>query len=267
MVSCWWSEPTFEFSKIGATSYWAGATSLWRVLIGTPSFASSRSALHHVGEHALGDRPEVVVVELVALGRLGAEERAARGEQVGALEVVLLVDQEVLLLGADRREHALGLLVAEQPQRLDRRLGQRVHRAQQRDLVVQRLARPRRERGRDAQQRAVGVLEDERRARRVPRGVAAGLEGRADAAGGERRRVGLALDELLAGELGDRGALAGRAVERVVLLGGRAGQRLEPVRVVGGALLQSPTPSSPGRPRRPATCRAARRGPAWPAAA
>jgi hypothetical protein len=32
-----------EFSKIGAISYWPGATSLWRVLIGTPSFASSRS--------------------------------------------------------------------------------------------------------------------------------------------------------------------------------------------------------------------------------
>ena len=43
IVSCWWSEPTFEFSKIGATSYCAGATSLWRVLIGTPSLASSRS--------------------------------------------------------------------------------------------------------------------------------------------------------------------------------------------------------------------------------
>ena len=24
MVSCWWSEPTFEFSKIGAISYWPG---------------------------------------------------------------------------------------------------------------------------------------------------------------------------------------------------------------------------------------------------
>ena len=44
IVSCWWSEPTFEFSKIGAISYWLGATSLWRVLTGTPSFWSSRSA-------------------------------------------------------------------------------------------------------------------------------------------------------------------------------------------------------------------------------
>ena len=43
IVSCWWSEPTFEFSKIGASSYWPGATSLWRVLTGTPSLRSSVS--------------------------------------------------------------------------------------------------------------------------------------------------------------------------------------------------------------------------------
>ena len=43
MQSSWWSVPTFELSKTGATSYWAGATSLWRVLIGTPSLASSYS--------------------------------------------------------------------------------------------------------------------------------------------------------------------------------------------------------------------------------
>ena len=100
--------------------------------------------------------------------------------------------------------------------------------------------RPRRERGRDAEQRAVRVLEDERRRGRVPRGVAARLERRADAAGRERGRVRLALDQLLAGELGDRVAVAGRAVERVVLLGGRAGERLEPVRVVGRAALHRP---------------------------
>ena len=49
--------------------------------------------------------------------------------------------------------------------------------------------------------RAVRVLDDERRAGRVPRRVAAGLEGGADAAAREARRVGLALDQLLAGEL------------------------------------------------------------------
>ena len=65
--------------------------------------------LEHEGEHALGDRAEVVVVELVAFRRLGAEQGAPGGDQVGALEVVLLVDQEVLLLGADRGEDALAL--------------------------------------------------------------------------------------------------------------------------------------------------------------
>jgi hypothetical protein len=164
--------------------------------------------VEHARQHALGDRAEVVVVELVALRRLGAEQRPARRHEVGALEVVLLVDQEVLLLRADGREDLRGLGVAQQRQRAHGRARERVHRAQQRDLVVQRLARPRREGGRDAQQRAVGVLEDERRRGRVPGGVAAGLERRADAAGRERRGVRLALDELLAGEVSDRGAVA-----------------------------------------------------------
>ena len=131
-------------------------------------------------------------------------------------------------------------LVAEQPQGADRRLRERVHRAQQRDLRVERLAGPRGERGRDAEQRAVRVLEDERRAGRVPGGVAAGLEGGADAAGRERGGVGLALDQLLAGEVGDRAALAVGLEEGVVLLGGQAGERLEDVGVVGGAALERP---------------------------
>ena len=197
-------------------------------------------AIHHAGEHALGDRAEVVVVELVALRRLGAEQRATGGHQVGPLEEVLLVDQEVLLLGADGREDALRLVVAEQPQRADRRLRERVHRAQQRDLGVERLAGPRRERGRDAEQGTVRVLEDERGAGRVPGGVAARLEGGADAAGRERRRVGLALDQLLAGEVGDRAALAVGLEERVMLFRREAREGLEDVRVVGRAALERP---------------------------
>jgi len=196
--------------------------------------------LHHAGQHALGDRPEVVVVQLVSLGRLGPVQRAPGVDEVGALVVVLLVDQEVLLLGADRGEHALGVVVAEQVQRLEGRGAEGLHRAQERDLVVQRLAGPRHECRGDAQGGAVGVLQDERRAGRVPRGVATGLEGGADAPGGERRRIRLGLDQLLARELGDAHAVAGGPEERVVLLGRRPGERLEPVRVVGGALRQRP---------------------------
>ena len=37
IVIIWWSVATLALSKIGATSYCDGATSLWRVLIGTPT--------------------------------------------------------------------------------------------------------------------------------------------------------------------------------------------------------------------------------------
>ena len=43
MISCWWSVARLAVSNIGAISYWPGATSLWRVLTGTPSLNSSRS--------------------------------------------------------------------------------------------------------------------------------------------------------------------------------------------------------------------------------
>ncbi len=181
-----------------------------------------------------------MVVQLVALRRLGTEQGAAGGDQVGTLEEVLLVDQEVLLLRADGRVDVPAGLVAEQPQRLDRRGRERVHRTQQRDLAVQGLAGPRRERGRDAEQGPVRVLEDEGRAGRVPGGVAASLEGRPQATGREGGGVGLTLDQLLAGEAGQHLASAGGLEEGVVLLRGRTGQRLEHVGVVGGAVFQRP---------------------------
>ena len=56
--------------------------------------------LEHAGQDALGDRAEVVVLHLLALGRLGAEEGPAGVDQVGPGEVEVLVDQEVFLLGA-----------------------------------------------------------------------------------------------------------------------------------------------------------------------
>ena len=44
IVSIWWSTATLAFSNVGAISYWPGATSLWRVLTGTPSSKRRRSA-------------------------------------------------------------------------------------------------------------------------------------------------------------------------------------------------------------------------------
>ena len=57
---------------------------------------------------------EVVLLQLLALYRRIAEQRAAREHDVEALLVVLLGDEEVLLLGAEGRGHAVGRIVAEQ---------------------------------------------------------------------------------------------------------------------------------------------------------
>ena len=99
--------------------------------------------LGHAGEHPRRDGAEVVVLELLALGRLGAEQGALAGQQVGPREVEVPVDQEVLLLGADRGVDPGDARVgAEEPQDAQRLLRERLHRAEQRGLGVERLAGP-----------------------------------------------------------------------------------------------------------------------------
>ena len=194
----------------------------------------------HAREHALGDGAEVLILHLLALRRLGAEERAAGVDQVGARKIEVAVDEEVLLLGTAGGVDALGR-GAEQLQHANGLLRDGFHRAQQRRLLVERLTGPAHERRRNHERGAVAAVEEQpRRAGRIPRRVAARLEGGAHAAGGEARRVGLALDQLLAAELGDRRAIGRRREKRVVLLGGDSGHRLEPVRVVGRAVLDRP---------------------------
>ncbi len=57
--------------------------------------------IHHERQDPLADRAEVLVLQLLALGRRGAEQRPAGQEEVGPLLGEPAVDQEVLLLGPD----------------------------------------------------------------------------------------------------------------------------------------------------------------------
>ena len=181
-----------------------------------------------------------MVLELLSLRRRRTEERTAGRHEVGPREVKVTVDQEVLLLGTGIGDDGGGLLVPEELEHALRLLVERLARAQERRLLVERLARPRHEGRRDAERGPVRVLEDVGRAGDVPGGVAARLEGGADAAAREARRVGLALDERLAGELDERPALPIGREEAVMLLGREARQRVEDVRVMRGALLDGP---------------------------
>ena len=179
---------------------------------------------------------EIVVVELLALGRAGAEEGAAGADQVAALLEELLIDEEVLLLGADGGVHAPDVLVAEELEHAQGLTGERGHGAQERGLFVQGLAAV----GAEGRGDAERVALDEGVAGGVPGGVAAGLKGGAQAAGGEARCVRLALNELAAGELHYDAAVGCGAYKAVVLLGGNTGHGLEPVRKVRGSVLNGP---------------------------
>ena len=103
-------------------------------------------------------------------------------------------------------------------------------------LVVQRLAGVGDEHRGDAE----GVVLDEDRGGGVPGGVAAGFEGRPEAAAGERRRVRLLLGKHLAVKGFDYAALAVIVDQGVVLFRRAFGQGLEPVRDMRHVMLQGP---------------------------
>ena len=113
-----------------------------------------------------------------------------------------------------------------------------LHGAQQRRLLIQRLAAVGAERRGDAERPAL----EEGVGGRVPGGVAPRLEGGAQAAGGKAGSIRLALNQLLAGELQNDAAVRGGRNEAVVLLGSHIGHGLEPVGKVGRAPLHRPVP-------------------------
>ena len=183
----------------------------------------------HEDLDAPGDGPEVVIVELLALGRRCAKEGAPRKEQVGAAVREVRVDQKVLLLGATARVERRDVGFAHQPQDL---LGRFVHRSvgtQKRDLLVEGLARPGHEDTRNHQGRAVLGVHYVNRARRIPGRVASGGGGHAKAAIRKRGAIGLAFDEETSGELGDRVAVGVGHDEAIVLLGGDVRHGVEDV--------------------------------------
>ncbi len=61
----------------------------------------------HEGQDAIGNAAEVVVFQLLVLGGRCTVEGAPGLQQVGALQVELLVHQEVFLLGAQSDRHRL----------------------------------------------------------------------------------------------------------------------------------------------------------------
>ena len=182
------------------------------------------------------DGAEVMILQFLPLRRLRAEQGAAGIDEVLAALIELFVYEKILLFGADGRIHALGVVPPEQAEDAERLLVERLHRAQQRRLFVQRLAAVGAEGGGNVQR----FVLDEGIGGGVPRGVAPRLEGRAQAARREGGRVRLAFDQFLPREFHNHAAVRRGRDKAVVLLGRDAGKRLEPVGVMRGAVRDRP---------------------------
>ena len=115
-----------------------------------------------------------------------------------------------------------------------------MHRAQQRRLLVERLAGVGTEERGDTKRGAVGVALDEGRACHVPGRIAARLESAPQPAAREARGVGFAHDQILTGETGQGLPHARGLEEGIVLLGRAPREGLEPVGEVGRAAVHRP---------------------------
>ena len=122
-----------------------------------------------------------MVVQLLPLGGLGAEQSSARIDQVPALFIQRLVNQKIFLLRSDRGGHMPDLIAAEQLQDAKGLPVQRLHAAQEGRFLIQRLSAIGAEGGGDAE----GLSLDKGIAGGVPCGVAPGLKGGPQTAGGE----------------------------------------------------------------------------------
>ncbi len=102
----------------------------------------------HERHHALGNGAEIVILQLLVLGRLVSHERTAGKHQIGAHSPQALVDEKVLLLPAQIGVYPLDRLV-EVAAHLGRGAVDSRYRPKKRHLIVERIARIGDEDGRD----------------------------------------------------------------------------------------------------------------------
>ena len=182
------------------------------------------------------DGAEIVVIQLLALGRAGTEERPAGVDQVRTAVIERAVHQEILLLRSHAGPYTVDILIAEQMQDPHGLPVERLHRPQQRGLFVQRFAAV----GAKCRGNIKGMALHKSVGGGIPGGIAPGLEGGPQAAGGERRGVRLSFNQFLAGKLQNHPSIGRGGNEAVVLFRGDAGHGLEPVGKMGGALFHRP---------------------------
>ena len=135
--------------------------------------------------HERGDarlyRPVIMIIQLLTLGWLRAEERSAGVHYILAFFINAFVDEKILLLRADGRLYGRDVVISEQTEHAQSLTVESLHRAQKRSFLIQCFAAVRAERRRYAKD----IILDKRIRGRIPRGVAARFKRCAQSAGRE----------------------------------------------------------------------------------
>ena len=146
--------------------------------------------LHKVGDPG-ADGAEIVIIQLLTLGRLCAKEGTAGQPQVFTLGVNTLGNQEILLLRADADLDTLGLIIAKQTQNTQSFPGNFIQGAQQGRFLVQGFSGV----GEEAGGYVQTAVFYKSKCGRIPGGVATCFEGGAQTTGGKTGSVRLTTNQ------------------------------------------------------------------------
>ena len=139
----------------------------------------------HEGADTFADDAEVMVLHLLPLGSRRSEKGTACKDQIGTFQIFLKIDQEIFLLGAQRGFDPPGFGIAEEADDPEGLGIDGLHGPQQGRLLIQGFSRIRAEGRGDAEGNAGAGFLEEGRGSNVPGGIAPGLKGGPQSAGGE----------------------------------------------------------------------------------
>ena len=177
-----------------------------------------------------------MIFHFLTFGRHCAEQSSAGKDQIFSLLIQSFVNQEILLLRTDGGGNTCNILVSEQSHDAQRLFADCLHGTQQRSLFIQCFAAVRTESGRNVK----GSIFNKSGRSRIPCRITSCFKSSAQTAGREAGRIRLTLYQLFSGEIHDDLTISDRTDEAVMLFSSETGHGLEPVRIMGSAVLNGP---------------------------
>ncbi len=198
-----------------------------------------RFKIHHKPVYPFRDGPEIMVFELLPLGRGVAVECAPGDHEVRAAIIQGFINQEIFLFPTQCGRNT-GYIPVEIMAYRHSCFFKALQGFQQRGFVIKSFPVVADKNGGDAQGFALFNFDDKGRGRGVPGRVTARFKCGPQSTGRKAAGIRLLLHQAVARKFFNAGGRPGQGEKRVMLFSGGPGQRLEPMGEVRGALADGP---------------------------